>query len=290
MPSERKAVCVLYLDIPVKEIDVNVHPAKLQIKLKNAQEVRGFVYSHIKNVIEKPENQRTSSTLINNLGWHNSATPRSPLSRVQGSLGLSKHNYQTNANTSNLQVSDNVLATKSLTEEKSLGDNMGEYTEDEDFLLGFAKAQYHKNWIVAQNKNGLVIVDQHAAHERITQEKILQELASEGKVSKQMLLVPYIAKFDKAEILVFDRNKDILSKYGLDIDIFGEESIVVRALPTILSDKVDMETLLKDLVIDLQENAEPIALEKRISEIYGTIACHSSIRAGRELTLNDMNE
>ncbi len=288
MPTERKAVCVLYLSVPFKEIDVNVHPAKLQIKFKNAQDVRGFVYSHLKGVIEKPENQKTATTLFNSLALNKFASQDSLLNRAKKNKDdLTNNMYEVYENKGTFYISDNV-AVENFSTDVAITEKLD--IEEKDFLLGFAKAQYHKNWIVAQNKNGLVIVDQHAAHERITQEKILKELGDTGKVSKQMLLVPYIAKFDKAEMLIFDKNKTLLSKYGLDIDIFGEESIVVRALPAILSDKIDMATLLKDLVVDLQENAEPMALEKRITEIYGTIACHSSIRSGRELTLNDMNE
>ncbi len=295
MPMERKAVCVLYIDVPVREVDVNVHPAKLQVKFKNAQEVRSFVYTHIKSAIESPENQKTSSTLVDNFTSKTAFSPSSK--RGQRSLNFSKQGYKNTENINNLHVSDNVFESSSFAkmdkrEPESIVNKDKDFQEEvkEDSLLGFAKAQYHKNWIVAQSKNGLVIVDQHAAHERITQEEILQELKNRGRISKQLLLVPYIAKFDKAEILILDKYKDTLSKYGLDIDIFGQESIIVRALPAILSDRVDMETLLKDLIIDLQENYEPIALEKRISEIYGTIACHSSIRSGRELTPNDMNE
>ncbi|MBR4927803.1 MAG: DNA mismatch repair protein MutL, partial [Alphaproteobacteria bacterium] len=152
--------------------------------------------------------------------------------------------------------------------------------------LGFAKAQLHETYIVSQTLDSIVITDQHAAHERLTYEKIMADIGTNPKT--QLLLIPEIIDLNQNEVDTLIGWKNELAKMGLVLDAFGYDSIAVREIPTIL-DKTDIKNLIQDLVDTLKEFGDTVVLQDKIKDICAKMACHGSIRSGRKLTIEEMN-
>ena len=151
--------------------------------------------------------------------------------------------------------------------------------------MGFAKAQLHKTYIVAQAEDGIVIVDQHAAHERLTYEKLS---ATYEKPQTQALLIPEIVNLTQDEISSLSTRLNELRDFGLVLDVFGDDCVAVREIPAFL-DKTDLKKLVQDLAETIAVFDDTIALKDKMKDIYARMACHGSIRAGRVLTLEEMN-
>jgi DNA mismatch repair protein MutL len=153
--------------------------------------------------------------------------------------------------------------------------------------LGVARAQLHETYIVAQTHDGIVIVDQHAAHERLVYERMKQSLAS-GGVARQPLLIPEIVELDESEAArVLTRSED-LAALGLAVESFGPGAIMVREVPALLG-QVDVKALIRDLADDLTESESLGSLKERLDHVSATLACHMSVRSGRRLTAEEMN-
>jgi DNA mismatch repair protein MutL len=156
-----------------------------------------------------------------------------------------------------------------------------------DWPLGVARAQVHATYVIAQTEDGLVIVDQHAAHERLVYERMKQQIAETG-VARQSLLVPEIVELDEAEAKrVLDRS-DQLAELGLVIEPFGTGCIAVRETPALLK-RLDVQGLIRDLADEIAEYDEALSLKEKLEEVVGTMACHGSVRSGRRLTGEEMN-
>ena len=151
----------------------------------------------------------------------------------------------------------------------------------QDHPLGVARAQVHQTYIVAQTSDGIVVVDQHAAHERLTQEKIKAAMAA-GGVQRQMLLIPEVVEMDYASCERLLARADELAALGLAIEPLGTGAVAIREVPALLGE-TDVQGLVRDLADDLSEFDGAIALEKRIDDVCATMACHGSVRAGRRL-------
>jgi DNA mismatch repair protein MutL len=156
-----------------------------------------------------------------------------------------------------------------------------------DRPLGAARAQVHDTYIVAQTRDGVVIVDQHAAHERIVYERIKAALDRTG-VARQILLIPEIVELDEADVARLVARADELSRYGLVVESFGPGAVAVRETPALLGE-VDAQALLRDLAEHMAEWDEALPLERRLMHVAATMACHGSVRAGRRLKADEMN-
>lgn len=156
-----------------------------------------------------------------------------------------------------------------------------------DFPLGAARAQVHETYIVAQTRDGVVIVDQHAAHERLVYERMKIEMAG-GGVSRQVLLLPEVVELDAAEAERVAARADELAVLGLVVEPFGPGAILVRETPALLGE-TDAAGLIRDIADDLAENGQALALKERLEEVCSTMACHGSVRAGRRLSAPEMN-
>jgi DNA mismatch repair protein MutL len=156
-----------------------------------------------------------------------------------------------------------------------------------DYPLGAARAQLHETYIVAQTADGIVIVDQHAAHERLVYERMKHELAARG-IERQALLIPEIVELEGAAADRLVARRDELAELGLVIEAFGAGAIVVREVPALLG-AADVKGLVRDLADELAEFGQALSLKERLEEICGTMACHGSVRAGRLLTAAEMN-
>ncbi|MBM3565377.1 MAG: DNA mismatch repair protein MutL, partial [Alphaproteobacteria bacterium] len=159
--------------------------------------------------------------------------------------------------------------------------------EISDYPLGVARAQVHETYIVAETADGLVIVDQHAAHERLTQEKIKAALAN-GGVARQGLLIPEVVELPPAAAARIAARADELAELGLVVEAFGDAAVMVREIPALLGD-TDIKGLIRDLAEDLAEHDAAHGLKGRLDEVVATMACHGSVRAGRRLNAAEMN-
>jgi DNA mismatch repair protein MutL len=156
-----------------------------------------------------------------------------------------------------------------------------------DLPLGVARAQLHETYVVAQTEDGIVIVDQHAAHERLVYERMKKSLES-GGVARQPLLIPEIVELDPAEVQRVAARAEELAELGLIIEPFGPDAVMVRELPALLGDS-DIKALVRDLADDIAETGNASSLKERLEDVAGTLACHTSVRAGRRLSAEEMN-
>jgi len=156
-----------------------------------------------------------------------------------------------------------------------------------DFPLGAARAQVHGTYIVAQTRDGIVVVDQHAAHERLVYERMKAEMAG-GAVARQALLMPEVVELDPAEAERVVARAGELEALGLVVEAFGPGAVLVRETPALLGE-TDAGGLIRDIADDLAENGQALALKERLEEVCSTMACHGSVRAGRRLTAAEMN-
>ena len=160
--------------------------------------------------------------------------------------------------------------------------------EDNQYPLGFAKTQLHETYIVSENSGGIIITDQHAAHERIVYEKLKKDFYSKN-VKRQILLIPVVIETD---VLAIENVKEILvlaEKYGVKVEIFGEKSLIVREVPIILGNS-NIKQLVLDLITELIENNDLESIEEKINKVCSSMACHGSIRAGRIMEIDEMND
>jgi DNA mismatch repair protein MutL len=151
--------------------------------------------------------------------------------------------------------------------------------------LGFAKAQLHETYIVAQTEQGMVLVDQHAAHERLVYERLKAE---KGHVRRQPLLIPEVVELTEDELVRLKEVQEELESYGLVIEPFGEKAFLVREIPALLGE-INIKGLLTDLADELKELGGALSLKERLAEVLSTCACHNSVRAGRRLSIEEMN-
>lgn len=263
LPSGRHPSVVLFLDLPVREVDVNVHPTKAEVRFRDAARVRGLIVTAIRNALGEAARFTTSALAPQALGMirPESATPLA---------GLAEH-------LPSLLSSGTGMSVR--TTEPVLPPSQGR--------LGSAVAQIHGTFILAQTPDSLVIVDQHAAHERIVYEKIKAEL-KEGRVKSQMLLVPDVVEMKEAVAECLLAQAPALGELGLGIEAFGNGALLVREIPALLQG-ANLKALLADLAEELAEYEDSRALREHLEDICARMACHGSIRAGRILNLDEMN-
>ena len=294
LAHDRHPLLCLYLTAPGRSLDVNVHPAKIEVRFQDTQFVRGFLISSIKQALAGMQH-RSASTVAEealtafrpkevfhqmNLG----SSPR-PSSYNPSFLTPSKNPamsftpFQTKALP--IMESSSVMAPTINQAEKTPADST-------TFPLGAACAQLHENYIVAQTQDGLVIVDQHAAHERIVYEQLKQDV-SQHKVKSQILLIPEVVELPKKEYEALINSQEPLNQFGIVLESFGESSILIREVPSLLAHS-NIALLIKDLAEELASGGEGLTIQKKINEICSSLACHGSVRSGRRLSLSEMNE
>ncbi|MHA1539646.1 MAG: DNA mismatch repair endonuclease MutL [Alphaproteobacteria bacterium] len=289
MPHDRYPVIVLFLDLPADTLDVNVHPAKTEIRFRDPVGIRNFIVASLKNTLREGA-QRTATTLSGAaLRVFNPPTPFPS----NDSLRETSHSYRTLPAFHHTNVSDQDFVNpikSSQFSEKTIGQMADIFDEDDDQInapLGFAKAQIHESYIIAQTEDGIVLVDQHAAHERLLYEKFKNELA-EGLIKRQNLLMPEVVELEEAAVAaLLSKQKDLFNA-GIEIEAFGAEGVVVRTLPTIL-DKEDAKQLMRDIADEMIEIGSTDLVEEKMNEVLATRACHYSVRSGRLLNRDEMN-
>ncbi|NCC21053.1 MAG: DNA mismatch repair endonuclease MutL [Alphaproteobacteria bacterium] len=285
---DRHPMAVLHVDLPCEEVDVNVHPAKAEVRFRDPQLVRGLIVSAIKKALHEHGHRASSSVsyaALNTLRSrpHASApssffTPRPLQSHAQapvyGNLAEAAHAFYAPA----IDAPPSARADEPPPQPE----------EPQDYPLGAARAQLHENYIIAQTSRGMVIVDQHAAHERLTYERFKAQL-QDGGVASQGLLTPEIVELGREASEALLEQAGAMQQLGLEIEPFGAGAIAVRAVPAILGSRIDVTKLLKDLVDELEEQGQIQGLEERINAVLSRMACHGSVRSGRRLTQEEMD-
>ncbi|WJW80346.1 DNA mismatch repair endonuclease MutL [Bartonella sp. TP] len=280
--KDRYAVCVLFLELAVEDVDVNVHPAKADVRFRDPSLVRAAIISAIKNALTgvgvRPS--VAASEAMANAFIAPSPPSYAPRSTLQPE---NRFSYAQLQETAPLLI-ETAYAPTAIAQS---AEEVEQAEMNSSFPLGAARAQIHKNYIISQTEDGIIIIDQHAAHERIVYEKLKKALYNEP-LRAQLLLVPEIVSLSEEKIDILLSQIDLFKKLGFNFENFGYNCLLVRETPAILG-PVNIEELLNELsdklLIDESENP----LEKKINYIAATMACHGSVRSGRLLKTEEMN-
>ena len=269
--SEGHPVLALFLSVPKDKIDVNVSPAKTEVRFAEAGRIRGLLVASIRNTLAE-HGQKTASTIsigaLDNFVSHETNVSY-PLPKRHFSVPI-QHTFT---------LQDSYQVKKEVSSPAP--------SQEENFPpLGLAKAQIHKTYIISQTKEGFVIVDQHAAHERLTYEKMMTNFGEHPQT--QLLLVPEIVDLKPEEVALINTRALELKELGWVIDPFGTDSVAVRELPALL-DKTDIQKTIQDLVDTLRDFDDTVLLKDKMKDICARMACHGSVRAGRMLNIDEMN-
>lgn len=307
LARDRHPVVALYVDLPSDHVDVNVHPAKAEVRFRDAALVRGLIVGALRHALAGAGHRASTTVAGYALGRARPEgaphTPTLPLSRGPSVASgwaqrpapaweASLADHHETAAPSDPAGHDLAPGMSARTElgygGKPTGDAPApQETETPHWPLGVARAQLHATYVIAQTEDGLVIVDQHAAHERLVYERMKAQLAQTG-VARQALLVPEIVELDEAEAKrVLDRTEQ-LAELGLIIEPFGPGCVAVRETPALLK-RLDVQGLIRDLADEIAEYDEALSLKEKLEEVVGTMACHGSVRSGRRLTGEEMN-
>jgi DNA mismatch repair protein MutL len=282
IPRGRQPLLALFVSLPPEEVDVNVHPAKVEVRFRDSGRVRSLLVNALAAALYAAGHRASAANGVSALQELRPNVvpferPRpayfgAPRSSV--SFGLAE------AMQAPLDVMDAPSA-----DARAFTAPVAEALQDRP--LGAARAQLHENYIVAQTRDGVVIVDQHAAHERLVYER-LKTMLADGGVARQGLLVPVVVDLGDDEAAALAEKAGELAELGLVLEAFGAGAVVVREVPALLGDG-DVTGLIKDLAADIVREGTSTALKDRLLSICATIACHGSVRSGRRLTPDEMN-
>ena len=254
--------------------------------------MRGLIVSALKHALH--ENGQQTSTTVSHQAFGalrpQGAGPSLPLSRPSHSYGGS---FAQPVNQQMAESANQFYQPFEGMQPHARAEIPAEEAQDitaaaEAYPLGAARAQVHENYIIAQTSEGMVIVDQHAAHERLVYERFKAQMAEQG-IEKQGLLSPEIIDLDESEAQRLIDYQETLAKLGLEIEPFGAGAVAVRSLPALLGSKVSIEKLIRDLADELTESGESTLLEEKLNHILSTMACHGSVRSGRRMNTEEMN-
>jgi len=288
LAHDRHPAVALFLDLPAEAVDVNVHPAKAEVRFRDAGLVRGLIVGAIKHALAAAGHRAATTVSNAALGAfrpHDGgavAAPRYAPPSFPRAGGLNEPATAWQAPLPHQANGDAALARPSGRAEAPAGE-----VAAEAFPLGAARGQVHGTYIIAQTEDGIVIVDQHAAHERLVYERMKQALAERG-VASQMLLLPEVVELDEADAARIAERQAELAELGLVLEPFGAGAVIVRETPALLGE-CNVKGLIRDLADDLAEFDQALSLKDRLEGVCSTMACHGSVRAGRRLTGDEMN-
>ena len=319
IPHNRFPQIVLYLDINPKLVDVNVHPTKAEVRFRDEQRIKGIIINAIRTAITnselknnnelakeavrffKPQELSYPQNKALNLDHEKSSSEKrdrlDDLLKNHKSIinndivkdfsDIDSRDQAINDIKDNKEYLSNFVKSE-LKEQKEQNEENIENIGDDEFPLGFAKCQIDKTYIIAEKSDSLILVDQHAAHERLTLERIKLQLKG-GALEGQILLVPEVVNLDKVLTEQIMQKKENLQKFGLVIERNGISQVTVRQVPVILQN-LDIPGFVKNIAESIHLFDDISLVNEKIEEIWGNIACHSSIRAGRVLNIEEMNQ
>ena len=307
LARDRHPAAVLFLDIDPLYVDVNVHPAKAEVRFRDPALVRGLIVGALRHALHAAGHRASTTVAADAMAGFQPHTgvstgpaysPSSP--SAQGFSGWTSWSQPAAA----AQVLPGLNERSARVEPRWDGPSWPSHPAQAndlatghsplatpldplDYPLGAARGQLHANYIVAQTRDGLVIVDQHAAHERLVYERMKAQMA-EGSVTRQALLTPEVVDLDPAEAERVASRAAELAEMGLLVEAFGAGAVLVRETPAMLGD-TDVQGLIRDIADDLAEHGAALSLKERMAEVCGTMACHGSVRSGRILSAPEMN-
>jgi DNA mismatch repair protein MutL len=299
LARDRHPLAALYVELDTAYVDVNVHPAKAEVRFRDPGLVRGLIIGGLRHALAGA-GHRASTTVASaalggfRTGGYSAPPPATGYSAWrQGGWQPQPHSAALAAAVQSIPGLTQVSA-RAEPDWEAYGE--GGVAEDAapapvfdpvDYPLGAARAQVHETYIVAQTRDGVVIVDQHAAHERLVYERMKHEMA-DGGVMRQALLLPEVVELDPAEAERVTAKAEELAALGLAVEAFGPGAVLVRETPALLGE-TNVQGLVRDIADDLAENGQALALKERLEDVCSTMACHGSVRAGRRLTAPEMN-
>jgi DNA mismatch repair protein MutL len=321
LARDRHPTAALYISLDTAEVDVNVHPAKAEVRFRDPALVRGLIVGALRHALAGAGHRASTTTAASALdairaqnmapppysgyqpgpspagfsAWQSGGWTRPSPQVLPGLSDVSARVEPGLEDRAGYGVAEAVrdaafseyAAPSALTYPEGVAEGSAPVFDPVDFPLGAARAQVHETYIVAQTRDGVVIVDQHAAHERLVYERMKGEMAA-GGVARQALLLPEVVELDPAEAERVVARADELAALGLVIESFGPGAVLVRETPALLG-KADAAGLVRDIADDLAENGQALALKERLEEVCSTMACHGSVRAGRRLNGAEMN-
>ncbi|WP_207478067.1 DNA mismatch repair endonuclease MutL [Arenibaculum pallidiluteum] len=319
LARDRHAVLALFLEIDPQEVDVNVHPAKAEVRFRDQALVRGLIVGALRHALAQAGHRASSTVAAATLEAFAPRVEPAPFPAISGAaaragtgspaggpvyrqawewerpapvrpgLAEAAREFQAPLDLGSAAPSARtpVPAVRAAPGPGEAEAGPGAGAEPERHPLGAARGQVHNTYIVAQTADGIVIVDQHAAHERLVYERVKDALI-EGGVRRQMLLIPEVVELDEPSVERLARRSDELAELGLCLEPFGTGCVVVREVPALLG-QADVQGLVRDLADELAELDEALSLRERLDAVCSTMACHGSVRAGRPMNLDEMN-
>ncbi|WP_321394376.1 DNA mismatch repair endonuclease MutL [Emcibacter sp.] len=308
LARDRHPVLALFLEVPPEVVDVNVHPAKAEVRFQDSGLVRGLIVGSLRRALADAGHRSSSTVADQALGAMRPELSESSLPQYKGQYQGNYSRYRTVPSYPSGFADRGTEFQRPLTSGRQLG--LGEQGEEAfappmgrhepeqaqeaagrpdltTYPLGAARGQLHETYIIAQTENGIVLVDQHAAHERLVYERMKNNMAETG-IPRQTLLLPEVVELDQGAAERLAARSEELAELGLVLEAFGEGAVVVREAPALLGD-TNIKGLVRDLADELAELDETLSLKERLEEVCSTMACHGSVRAGRRLTTDEMN-
>ena len=301
IPHGRHPLLALFLKLPTGEVDVNVHPAKTEVRFRDAGRVRGLIIGALREALATAGHLSSHAGGGDSLNhFHQGGVPRAPAPQYGGSTSPgwpSQHgvgpnrtyapqfaSHMSDAGQAPLNINNTNLS------QPSVDTSSYEQTADPSitaFPLGAARAQLHENYILTQTQDSIIIVDQHAAHERIVYERMKKGL-EQNNIARQGLLIPEVIELDPERAALLADKADDFAKLGLYLELFGEGAVVVRETPALLG-QCNIKGLVQDLADNLLESDQAFVLQEQLEAVCSTMACHGSVRSGRRLKPEEMN-
>ena len=289
LARDRHAVLALFLDIPCGDVDVNVHPAKTEVRFRDAQGVRGFIVSGLRQALATGDKRSAQSPDAGAMARWQAEPVRDEPSPALRSIFEGRDWSAPTARVSEPASSWRGADADVMAEPRGRAEEAAPVAaEAQDYPLGIARGQVANTYIVAEASDGLVLVDQHAAHERLVLERLRAAGAEEAVARSQALLIPEVVELDETSCDRLEEAAPRLAEHGLAIERFGPSAMLVRSLPHAIA-RTDPEKLLRDIDDDLALNGEALLLGEKLDLVLATMACHGSVRAGRVLRVDEMN-
>jgi DNA mismatch repair protein MutL len=278
LARDRHPMVVLFLDCPEEDLDVNVHPAKAEVRFRDSGLVRGLIVGSLRHALAAA-GHRASTTVADA-----ALAALTPGQRLPGWGGAAPAYAPSYAGPG---LAEDASLYRAALAESAPAARVVAAPAPESYPLGAACAQLHETYVVAQTADGIVIVDQHAAHERLVYERMKREIAATG-VRRQILLLPEVVELEEGAAARLLARAAELTELGLVIEPFGPGAVVVREIPALLGE-IDAVGLVRDLADEIAELGDALSLKEKLEHVCGTMACHGSVRAGRRLNQAEMD-
>lgn len=286
LSRDRHAVLALFLELPGEDVDVNVHPAKTEVRFRDSAAVRGFIVSGLRQALSTGDRRSAQAPDGAAMGRWQVEQPAAQNS-IFGARSIFEGRDWSAPQARVGEAAPVWRGADALPQGRAEVADAQEVA-GEQFPLGIARGQVAQTYIVAESADGLVLVDQHAAHERIVLERLRAAGAGDAVAASQALLMPDVVELDELACDQLEAQMAHFAALGLAIERFGPSAMLVRALPAALN-KADPHLLLRDLADDLASHGEALLLNEKIEHVLATMACHGSVRAGRTLSVAEMN-